>query len=64
MFGFERGTLCISREKLPKDGNVLCHLGFKSKVLPWPLTDLRPFFGNFSWDIYRVSPSPNTKVDI
>ena len=26
--------------KLLKDGKVLCHLGFKSKVLPWPLTDV------------------------
>ena len=34
------GTLYISHEKLPKDGTVLCHLGFKSKVLPGTLTDL------------------------
>ena len=39
IFGFGR-TLCISLEKLPEDGKVLCHLGFKSKVLPGPLTDL------------------------
>jgi hypothetical protein len=39
IFGFG-GTLYISREKLPKDGKVLSHLGFKSTVLPWPLTDL------------------------
>ena len=34
IFGF-RGTLDISHEKLQKNGNVLCHLGFKSKVFPW-----------------------------
>ena len=34
------GTLCISHKKVPKDGKVLSHLGFKSKVLPGPLTDL------------------------
>jgi hypothetical protein len=39
IFGFG-GTLCISHEKLPKDGKVLCHLGLRSKVLPGPLTDL------------------------
>jgi hypothetical protein len=38
IFGFG-GTLCISHDKLPKDGKVLCHLGFNSKVLPGPLTD-------------------------
>ena len=40
-FGFGGGgTLCISHEKLTKDGKVLCHSGFMSKVLPGPLTDL------------------------
>jgi hypothetical protein len=39
IFGFG-GTLYISHEKLPKDGNVLWHLGVKSKVLPGSLTDL------------------------
>ena len=39
IFGFG-GTLCISPEKLPKDGKVLCHLGFKSKVLHGSLTDV------------------------
>jgi hypothetical protein len=29
-----------SHEKYIKDGKVLDHLGFKSKVLPGPLTDL------------------------
>ena len=40
VFGFGGGTLCISHEKLSKDGKVLFHLGFKSKVLLGPLTDL------------------------
>jgi hypothetical protein len=37
---FGLGDLCISHEKLPQDGNVLCHLGLRSKVLPRYLTDL------------------------
>jgi hypothetical protein len=45
IFGFGEGTLYISHEKLPKDGKVLCHLGFKSKVLPGPLTDLSALVG-------------------
>ena len=41
IFGFGGGeTLCISHEKLTKDGKVLCHSGFMSKVLPGPLNDL------------------------
>ena len=28
------------RKKLLKEGKVVCHLGFKSKVLPGPLPDL------------------------
>jgi hypothetical protein len=40
IFGFGEGTLYISHEKLSKDGKVLFHLGFKSKVLLGPLTDL------------------------
>jgi hypothetical protein len=41
IFGFGGwGTLSISHEKLTKDGKVLCHSGFMSKVLPGPLTDL------------------------
>ena len=39
IFGFG-GTLYISVDKLPKDGNVLCHLEFNSKVLPGSFTDL------------------------
>jgi hypothetical protein len=43
IFGFGGGgvgTLCISHDKLLKDGKVLCHLGIRSKVLPGPLTDI------------------------
>jgi hypothetical protein len=32
------GTLYISDKTLPKNGKVLCHLGFMSNVLPGPLT--------------------------
>jgi hypothetical protein len=39
IFGFGGGTLCISHEKLLKNGKVLCHSRFKSKVLLGPLTD-------------------------
>ena len=41
IFGFGV-TLHISHDKLskPKDGKVLCHVGFISKALPGPLTDL------------------------
>ena len=39
IFGFG-GTLYISVDKLPKDGKVLCHLEFNSKVLPGSFTDL------------------------
>jgi hypothetical protein len=39
IFGFG-GTLCISHKKLPKDGKVFFHLGFKTKVLLGSLTDL------------------------
>jgi len=35
----------LKNEKLPKDGKVLPHLGFKSKVLPGPLTDLSALVG-------------------
>jgi hypothetical protein len=41
IFGFgEPGTLYISHEKLPKVGKFLFPLGFTSKVMPGPLTDL------------------------
>jgi hypothetical protein len=40
IFGFGGRTLYIFHEKLPKDGKVLCHSGFLSKVLPGPLNDL------------------------
>jgi hypothetical protein len=36
----EGGSLLISHEKYIKDGKVLDHLEFKSKVLLGPLTDL------------------------
>jgi hypothetical protein len=45
---FFGGTLLISHEKLPKDGKVLSHLGFKSKVMPGPLTDLSAWMGFFT----------------
>jgi hypothetical protein len=38
-FGFG-GTLLITHQKYIKDGKVHVHLGFKSKALPGPLTDL------------------------
>jgi hypothetical protein len=37
----EGGSLLISHEKYFKDGKVLDHLGFQSKVFPGPLADLR-----------------------
>jgi hypothetical protein len=40
IFGFREGALYISHKKLSKDGKVLCHLQFMSKVLSGPLTDL------------------------
>ena len=39
VFGFG-GTLCIFHEKLTKEGKVLCHSEFMSKVFPGPLTDV------------------------
>ena len=39
------GSLWISHEKYIKYGKVLAHLGFKSKVLPGPLTDLSAWVG-------------------
>jgi hypothetical protein len=40
-----RGVLLISHEKYIKDGKVLDHLGFMSKVFPEPLTDLSAWVG-------------------
>ena len=40
IFGFVGETLYISHDKLQKDGKVLCHLEFKSKVLHGRLMDL------------------------
>jgi hypothetical protein len=39
------GSLWISHEKYIKDGKVLDHLEFKSKVLHGPLTDLSSWVG-------------------
>ena len=44
IFGFG-GTLYISHNKFLKDGKVLYHLEFNSKVLSAPLTDLRAYSG-------------------
>jgi hypothetical protein len=30
---------------MAKDGKILSNLGFKSKVLPWPLTELSAWLG-------------------
>ena len=40
IFGFGGEILFISHDKLPKDGKVLYHLEFNSKVLRSALTDL------------------------
>jgi hypothetical protein len=40
-----REALLISHEKYIKDGKVLDHLWFMSKVLPVPLTDLSAWVG-------------------
>jgi hypothetical protein len=40
----ERGALLIFHEKYIKDGKVLDHFWFMSKVLPGPLTDLSTIF--------------------
>jgi hypothetical protein len=39
------GSLLISHEKYIKDGKVLAHLGFQSKVLSEPFTDLSACVG-------------------
>ena len=39
------GTLYISDEKIPKDGKVLSHSGFRSNVLYGPSTDLSKWVG-------------------
>jgi hypothetical protein len=41
----EGWSLLISHEKYIKDGKVLDHLGFQSKVLPGSLTDLSAWVG-------------------
>ena len=40
IFFYGGGSLYISHEKYIKDGKVLDHMGFLTKVLPGPLTDL------------------------
>ena len=50
--------LCISHEQLPKDGKVLSHLGFNSKVLPRPLTTLS------DWVILHLKPSALCHISI
>ena len=45
IFGYGGGTLYTSDKQLPKNCKVLCHFGFKSKVLPGPLTDLSALVG-------------------
>jgi hypothetical protein len=49
-------SLLISHEKYIKDGKFLNHLGFKSKVLPGPLTDLNAWVG-----FYTSSPQQGVK---
>jgi hypothetical protein len=50
-------------EKYIKDGNVLAHLGFQSKVLSGPLTDLSAWVGIFIESPLHKKIS-NIKVDI
>jgi hypothetical protein len=45
LFLWRGESLLISHEKYIKDGKVLDHLGFKSKVLSGPLTDLSSWVG-------------------
>ena len=45
IFFYGGGSLWISHEKYIKDGKVLDHLEFKSKVLHGPLTDLSSWVG-------------------
>jgi hypothetical protein len=41
----EVGSLLISHDKYIKDGKVLDHLGFQSKVFPGPLTAISAWVG-------------------
>jgi hypothetical protein len=71
IFGFWGGTLYISPEKLPKDGQGFCHLGQSVKG-PGNTFNLSPKWAKtlqlliyFSRDMHRVlHPNPNIKVDI
>jgi hypothetical protein len=56
-----RGALCISHDKLPKDGKVLCHLEIKSKILPGSLSDVSTRWDNAPKAHSRVS---NINFDI
>ena len=56
IFGFGSGTLYISHEKIPKDGKVLCHLGFKSKVFPGPLSDLS------TWGVLHLKSTAGCQI--
>jgi hypothetical protein len=40
IFGFVGEIIYIFHDKLPKDGKILYHLEFNSKILPRALTDL------------------------
>jgi hypothetical protein len=42
---FDLWGVLISHEQLPKDCKVQSHLGFRSKLLPGPLTDLSAWVG-------------------
>ena len=60
LFGFFLGGgLCISHEKLPKDGKVLSHTGFRSNFLLGPLTDLSAWVGFCS-----ISPQQGVKYQL
>jgi hypothetical protein len=44
-FFMEWGSLLIFHEQYIKDGKVLDHLGFQSKIFPGPLIDLSAWVG-------------------
>jgi len=61
MFFCEREgrSLLISHDKYIKNGKVLTHSGFKSKVLPGPLTDLSALVG-----FWTSSPQQGVKYHL